>query len=96
MVEITHQGRARELARDFTGRAAHIDVDDVGAQFLGHAGPFCHPARFATRQLDDEGSKIPANCPLARSVALTDQMLAGHHLGHHEPRAQRMGKAAEG
>ena len=81
MVQIAHQGRARKLARDFTGGAAHIDVDDLGAQFCRHTGPFCHPMGFAARQLNDEGSKIPANCAVARSMPLANQMLTGYHLG---------------
>jgi hypothetical protein len=77
------------------GRAAHIDVDDVGAQLFRHARPFRHPARLAARQLYDEGSKIPANCPFAHAMAVPDQVLARHHLRGDQGGAQKMCPLAE-
>ena len=93
--EIAHQGRARLLAGHLAGRAAHVDVDDVGAQISRHARPFRHPARLAARQLYDERSKIPANRAFAGVVAVVDQVLAGHHLGGNEAGAQNMGDPSE-
>ena len=95
VAEVAHQRRAGQLARDLAGRAAHVDVDDVGAQLFRHARPFRHPARLAARQLYDEGSKIPANCPFAHAVAVLDQVLARHHLRGDERGAQKMRLAAE-
>ena len=95
VVEVAHQRRAGQLARDLAGRAAHVDVDDVGAQLFRHARPFRHPARLAARQLYDERSKIPANCPFAHAVTVLDQVLARHHLRGDEGGAQKMRLAAE-
>ena len=93
--EVAHQGRARLLAGHLAGRAAHVDVDDVGAQISRHARPFCHPARLAARQLYDERSKIPANRAFAGVVAVVDQVLARHHFGGNEAGAQNMGDPSE-
>ena len=90
VAEVAHQRRAGQLARDLAGRAAHVDVDDVGAQLFRHARPFRHPARLAARQLYDEGSKIPANCPFTHAVAVLDQVFARHHLRRDERGPQKM------
>ena len=95
VIEVAHQRRAGQLARHLAGRAAHVDVDDVGAQFFRHARPFRHPARLAARQLYDEGSKIPANCAIAHAMAVLDQVLARHHLRDDQAGAQNMRKLAE-
>jgi hypothetical protein len=62
---------------------------------FGHARPFSHPTGLAARQLYDEGSKIPANCALAGTVALLHQMLARNHLGYDQTGAKLMGNSPE-
>jgi hypothetical protein len=51
MIEIAHQRRAGSAVDHVLGRAPHIDVDDVGAETLGDARAFGHPARFAAGEL---------------------------------------------
>ena len=55
VIEVAHQRAARQLARHLARRAAHVDVDDVGAEPLGDAGALRHPARLAAGELYDEG-----------------------------------------
>ena len=81
MIEVAHQRGARKLARHFAGRAAHVDIDDVGAERLGHARAFAHPARFAAGKLYDERLAVAALGLAPRVVLLGDEMLAGDHLG---------------
>ncbi len=91
MVEIAHQGRARQLARHLARRAAHIDVDDVGAQLLGRPRALPHPARLAADKLYDERLAVGARSLAPRLEARRRQLLAGDHLGYDQtsPVAQR-------
>ena len=52
VIEIAHQRRARELAGHLARRAAHVDVDDVGAEPLGDARAFRHPVRLRGRRVE--------------------------------------------
>ena len=60
VIEIAHQRAARELAGHLARRAAHVDVDDVGAHPLDDARAFRHPVGFAADELNDERGKLAA------------------------------------
>jgi hypothetical protein len=95
MIEIAHERAARQLAGDLTGRAAHIDVDQIGAQARGDAGALLHPMRLAAGKLDSERAQLTARGTAHDVGALTDQLLAGDHLRHDEAGPQAMCDAAE-
>ena len=65
MIEIAHQRRAGLAAGDVLGRAAHVDVDDVGAGGLGDPRALGHPVRFAAGELHD--MRADARSPRMRS-----------------------------
>ena len=96
VVEVAHQRRAGIAAGHLLGRAAHVDVDDVGAlarrdaRGLGHvvglaAGKLHHVDRQA-RMADTGGAALPALGELA----------ARHHLGNDQSGAVPIGAQAEG
>ena len=51
VVEVAHQRRAGIAAGHLLGRAAHVDVDDVGALARGDARGLGHVARLAAGKL---------------------------------------------
>ena len=60
MIEIAHQRRAGLTVGHMLGRAAHIDVDDVGAGGFSDACALRHPVRFAARELNGvDGNPAP-------------------------------------
>ena len=96
VIEVAHQGRARLLAGHLARRAAHVDVDDVGAQSLAPcARPSAIQRASQPASCMTKGARFAANCAVARAVALADQVLAGHHLGDDQAGAQAMRQAAE-
>jgi hypothetical protein len=95
VIEVAHEGAARQLARDLACGAAHVDVDDVGAQRLGDARALRHPALLAPGKLYDEGLEVVAGGAPQHRRALAHEVLAGNHLGHDQPRAQAMRELAE-
>ncbi len=96
VVEVAHQCAAGELAGHLTCRAAHIDVDDVGAARLGDSRALGHPLSFAAGELYDEWY-CAAAVDLAHDLqALVGQVFAGDHLGHDQAGAQRLGGIAHG
>ena len=54
VIWIAHQGGAGKPACDLLCRAAHVDVDNVGASLLGQLGAFSHPMGLAAGKLDDK------------------------------------------
>ena len=97
VLEIAHQRGTGQLARHLARRAAHVDVDDVGAERLGHARALRHPARLAAGKLYDErlAARRPRPCAARRGV-LGDEVLAGDHLGDDQAGAQGVRQAAKG
>ena len=95
MIEVPHQGRARHLARHLAGRAAHVDIDDIGAKVRSDAGAFAHPMRLAPGELYDEGLAIGSARLAAGMVAVRRQMLAGHHFRDDQAGAPCVGQVAE-
>ena len=77
VIEVAHQRRARLAAGHVPGRAAHVDVDDVGAGALGDARAFRHPARLAAGELHDvEPQALPFGAQRARARPSTSSALA--------------------
>ena len=96
MIEVAHQRRAGLAAGHLSRRAAHIDVDDVGARRVGEARARLHPARLAAGELDDEGEDLAVALGLANGFgAAPDKLLAGGHLRDHEPCAEPRDRAPE-
>ena len=94
MVEIAHQRRTGLAVGDVFGRAAHVDVDDLGAARLGDARAFGHPLRLAARDLHDVVSDaVPFGAKARIALALRERR-AGHHLGDDEAGAQHRGQRA--
>jgi hypothetical protein len=79
-----------------TRRAAHIDIDDVGTGGFRNPGPFGHPARLATGQLNhvrpDAGSLA---AQFGHRTAM-NEVVAGGHLGHHQPGAEFTRQTSKG
>jgi hypothetical protein len=77
-------------------RAAHIDIDDVGAGGLRDLGALRHPMGLAARKLNDVWpypSRLAAQ-PGHRSAMY--EIIAGGHLGDHESGPEGGGKASKG
>ena len=71
MIEIAHQRRAGLLAGHVLGRAAHVDVDDVGAGAFRDARALRHPVRLAAGELHDvEPQPLAVEPALLRRAAL--------------------------
>ena len=96
VVEIAHQRRARKLAGHFPCRAAHVDVDEVGALGFGDARAFRHPFLFAAGKLDDERGEVATFGPAQHIGARFDEFFAGDHLGNDEGRAEPVREPAKG
>ncbi len=94
MVEVAHQGRAGLAAGHGLGRAAHVDVDHVGAVGLGEPRALRHPARVAAGELDDVGQHALALGPQARLLGAAGEILRRHHLGDGRGGTQPTGDAA--
>ena len=96
MIEIAHQRRAGLRAGDVLGRAAHVDVDDVGAGAFRDARAFGHPARFASGQLHDVQPEPLAVEPALRVAPAFGQRRTRDHFGDDRAGAQTSSKPAEG
>ena len=88
VIEIAHQRRAGIAAGDALGRAAHVDVDDVGAGASASRG-LAHPARVAAGELDDVRGDPPLG-PQARLGRPEHELVRRDHLGDDEPAPKRL------
>jgi hypothetical protein len=95
MIEVAHQRRTRRAVGDVLCRAAHIDVDNIGAGIFGDARAFRHPARFATGQLDDMQSRAMILDAPVRVALAVRQRGRCCHFGDHQAGAQARGQASE-
>ena len=57
VIEVAHQRRAGLAAGHMARRAAHVDIDDVGACGFGDPGAFCHPMRLRNRRAEPRGGR---------------------------------------
>ncbi len=95
-VHVAHQRRAGEPAGHFLGRAAHVDVDEVGAGGLRHPRAPRHPFGAAADELDHGERQAVADRGAAHHVgAAGGEELARHHLGRDIGGAEARGGAAE-
>ena len=94
MVEVAHQRRAGVAARHLLGRAAHVDVDDVGAGVGRGPGALGHPVRLAAGELDDMGAVAGALGPEQRLGVADRQLVSGHHFRDDQPGADRRAPAS--
>ena len=96
VIEVAQERGAGPAVRHLLRRAAHVDVDDPRAHGFDHAGGLAHPVRLASRELDGGvGDPCPEFGAFARAGAGADDLLARHHLAHHEARAEAGDDAAE-
>ena len=79
-LDVAHQGGARLPAGDGLGRAAHIDVDDVGAVRLGQTRGLRHRIGTATGELDHMGIDTAPLGPQARLLRPTGEFGGGDHF----------------
>ncbi len=94
---VRQQGRASRLAAHFLGRAAHIDVDDLGAvghivgRRRGHGGRVV--AGNLHRARGDFAVVAAAQAGLAR---IPQAGIAADHFRHHQARPELGAEPAEG
>ena len=82
--------------RHLANRAAEIDVDDVGARVLDHAGGLGHHARLGAEDLHGQRMLIGGDAQVAKgSLVLVGEAGAAHHLGADEPCAEAAALPAE-
>ena len=96
MIEIAHQRRAGLAAGNVPRRAAHVDVDDVGAGGFRDPRALGHPVRLATRQLDHVRTDPGRFAAQLRHRAAVHQIVAGGHFGDHESGAEGRGQTSKG
>ena len=79
---------ARARARHLPHGTAEVEVDDVCADRLHHAGCIGHRSRLGAEELDRQRMLVRGNAEVAERplVAVLDPR-AAHHLGAHEPGA---------
>ncbi len=96
MVEITHQRRARPAIDHAFGGATHVDVNDIRARGLGHAGPLGHGVRRAARELHHMQAKPPALGAQARFFLAGRELVGCDHFAHHHAGTEILGDLSEG
>ncbi len=85
MIEIAHQGGAGLSAGHVTRRAAHIDVDDIGAGGFRDPRALRHPFRLAAGELNDMGADAGRLTTQPRHRLAVDEIIARGHFGHDQP-----------
>ena len=96
MVKIPHQGRAGKTGRHLLGRAAHVDVDDVGTSGRSQPGALRHPVRLASCQLNRQRLDFAGTGSPAQDIRpLADQCIACDHLRNDQPCAKPVRHAAK-
>ena len=96
MIEIAHQRRAGLAAGDVPRRAAHVDVDDVGAGGFRDPRPLGHPVRLAARELDHMGADAGRLAAQPGHRLALREVIAGGHFGNDEARSEAGRESAEG
>ena len=82
MARVAHQRAAGVVLRDLRHRAAHVDVDDVGAHALDDAGSISHLCGIAAEDLDgDRPFFLGVLGVLERAVDAPDEPFGADHLG---------------
>ncbi len=82
---LAHQAAPGAVLRDLRHRAAHVHVDDVGAELLDHLRGIGHLLRIAAEDLDRDGPLLLGVLRvLERPVDPAHQALGAHHLGDHQ------------
>src|SRR5262245_16967781 len=77
-------------------RAAHVDIDDVGASSLRDPSPLGHPVRFAAGQLHDMRANAGRLAAQPGHRLAVDEIIAGRPFGNNEARAQMGREPTEG
>src|ERR1700752_2248780 len=77
-------------------RAAHVDIDDVGARGFRDPGPLGHPMRFAASELDHMGTYAGRLAAQPGHRLAVDEIIAGGYFGNEGPRAQMAREPTEG
>ena len=103
---LAHQAAAGIVLGDLRHRAAHVDVDDVGAHALDDLCRRRHLVRVAAEHLDrDRALLFGVLGVFKRAIDAADEPLGRHHLGHdqtaaavpfHETAERRVGHARHG
>ncbi len=90
LVGHAHQGRAGIAVGDALGRAAHVDIDDVGASGIGDLGAALpHPLGLATGELHDMRQRAGL-AELAHHLVLAGgEGVAGDHFETTRPAPKR-------
>ena len=70
-------------------RAAHVDIDHVGAGGFGDPCALCHPVRLAARELNDVRAYSRCLAAQLRHGTTVDEVVAGGHLGNNQSGAER-------
>ena len=85
-VGVVEQRRSGAGLRHLPHRAAEVDVDEVRAGCLDHAGRVCHRGRVGAEDLDRERVLVGGDAEIAERllVSVLDAG-AGDHLGADEP-----------
>ena len=76
-------------------RAAHVDVDDVGAGGLGDPRALRHPVRLAAGKLHDVRADAGRLAAQPRHRPALREIVARGHLGHDQAGAELRGQPAE-
>jgi hypothetical protein len=93
---ILHQRRAGHHVADFLGRAAHVDVDDLGAVVDVVAGRFGHHLRVGAGDLHRDRRDFALVVGAAQRLgAAVEQRVRGDHFGHRQPGAHFLAQLAE-
>ena len=95
---LAHQAAAGVVLRDFRHRAAHVDVDDVGAHAFDDLRGIGHLLRIAAEDLDRDGTLfLGVLGVLERAIDPAHESLGAHHLGDDQAApAAALHQAAEG
>ena len=98
MLRLAHEAAARIVLRDLRHRAAHVDIDDVGAELFDDLRGRRHLFGIAAEDLNRDrplllGVLRVLECP----IDAADEPLGADHLGHHETAAaMALHETAEG
>ena len=94
---IAQQGRAARRLDDLGHRAAHVDVDDIGAGRLRHPGRLRHHPGVAPHQVHRDRRLIPIEVHQPERFPMpADERLAADHLGAGQPGAELPSDLSEG
>src|SRR5690606_38511442 len=93
---VAQQGGAGGLVAHLLGRAAHVDIDDLGPVVTVPAGGIGHHLGITTGDLHRAGAGFAAVVQtLAGLAAVPQACVAGDHLGDDQPGTKLPAHAAE-